>query len=79
MLAPLPFPFAHHLDAGAIDQKVERATCTIGGLHVELLLTPAQRRVIGSQPLHLFVKPDRQRAERIIVGRPVRRAVAGKR
>ncbi len=34
----------------------------------------------GSQPFHLLVKPDRQRAaldKRIIVGRPVRRAVAG--
>ncbi len=52
MLAALPFPFAHHLDAGAVNQKVEcAATRAIGDLHVELLLATTQGRVIGNRPI----------------------------
>ncbi len=52
MLAGLPFAVAKKLDAGAVHQQVQRpAGAAIGGLHLEGLLSAAQRRVVRNGPV----------------------------
>ena len=55
MLAGFPFPFAFRLDAGAIDQQVQRAgAATKRQAHVQCLLAAAQ----GAEIRHRPVQPD---------------------
>ncbi|KOF18471.1 hypothetical protein AC244_13975 [Ensifer adhaerens] len=52
MLAALPFSFAHHFDAGAVDEEMECAAAgAVRDFHVEHLLAPTQGRVIGNGPI----------------------------
>lgn len=52
VLLGLPFPFAQHLDARAIDQLMERAiSATIGDRHLQMLLTSRDRAEIGHRPI----------------------------
>lgn len=52
MLAGLPFAVAKKLDAGAVHQKIQRPFGTaIGDLHLEGLLSAAQRRVVRNGPV----------------------------
>ena len=52
MLAGVPLPFALDLDAGAVDQQVQRAAgSTVGNIDLQGLLAPRQRAEVGHGPV----------------------------
>ena len=52
MLAGVPFAFAFRLDAGAVDQQVQRPLgAAVGNGHHQGLLAPAQRAEIRHRPV----------------------------